>query len=138
MWWLFAILSAFFASLTAIFAKLGLSGINSNIAVAVRTVIIFCMTVLIILSGNTAKDLNMITNKNILFLVLSGVSTGASWMFYSRALQIGNVSQVAAIDKLSVALTIILSCLLLGEPISFKTMTGVILIITGVVVLILK
>jgi transporter family protein len=138
MWWTYAILSALFASLTAIFAKLGTANINSNLATAIRTVIVLLMIGSIVLVRGEAKGLATVSKHNLVFLVISGMATGLSWLFYFKALQAGNVSQVAAIDKLSVALTIILAVVFLGETISLKTAIGAGLIITGTVVMIVK
>ena len=137
MWWIYALLSALFAALTAIFAKVGVANVNSNLATAIRTVIILIVAWGIVLARNEQKQLNAVSKHSLLFLVISGLATGLSWIFYFKALQIGKVSQVAPVDKLSVALTIILSVLFLGEPLTFKTAAGALLIITGTLVLIL-
>ena len=138
MWWIYAILSAFFASLTAIFAKLGIENVNSNLATGIRTIVVLIMIWAIILSRNEAKGIESLSRQNIIFLIISGVATGLSWLFYFKALQLGNVSQVAPVDKLSVALTIILSVLFLGEALTLKTAIGALLIIGGTLVLIMK
>jgi transporter family protein len=138
MWWTYAILSALFASLTAIFAKLGTANINSNLATAIRTVIVLLMIGSIVLVRGEAKGLTTVSRQNLVFLIISGMATGLSWLFYFKALQAGNVSQVAAIDKLSVALTVILAVVFLGETLSLKTAIGAGLIITGTVVMIVK
>lgn len=138
MWWIYAILSALFASLTAIFAKLGVANINSNLATAIRTVVILIMIWSIVLARGEAKGIGALSKQNIIFLVISGVATGLSWLFYFKALQLGNVSQVAPIDKLSVALTIILAVLFLGETLTLKTAIGATLIIVGTFILIMK
>lgn len=138
MWWVYAILSALFASLTAIFGKLGVSNINSNLATGIRTVVILVMIWIIILTRGEAKGINNLSKQNIIFLVVSGIATGLSWLFYFKALQLGNVSQVAPIDKLSVALTIILAMIFLGETLTLKTVIGTGLIITGTLVMIIK
>lgn len=138
MWWTYAILSAVFASLTAIFAKLGVANINSNLATAIRTVVVLCMVWIIVFARNEAKGVGSLSKQNIFFLFISGIATGLSWLFYFKALQIGNVSQVATIDKLSVALTIILSAMFLGETLTYRTVVAATLIITGVIVLIWK
>lgn len=138
MWWVYAILSALFASLTAIFGKLGVSNINSNLATGIRTVVILVMIWIIILTRGEAKGINNLSKQNIIFLVVSGIATGLSWLFYFKALQLGNVSQVAPIDKLSVALTIILAMIFLGETLTLKTAIGAGLIITGTLVMIVK
>ena len=137
MWWLYALLSALFASLTAIFAKIGITGVNSNLATAIRTFIILVMTWALVLARGEAKGISTLSRQNIIFLVISGLATGLSWLFYFKALQIGKVSQVAPVDKLSVALTIILSVLFLGETLTVKTAIGAILIIAGTAVMIL-
>lgn len=101
MWWIYALLSALFAALTAIFAKVGVSNINSNLATAIRTLVVLVIVWGIVLSRNEAKGLAALSKQNILFLILSGIATGLSWLFYSKALQMGNISLVALIDKLS-------------------------------------
>jgi bacterial/archaeal transporter family protein len=136
MWWMYALLSALFASLTAIFAKVGITNVNSNLATAIRTIIILMVAWGIVLAKGEAKGLSTLSRHNIIFLVISGIATGLSWVFYFKALQIGKVSQVAAVDKLSVALTIILSVVFLGEALTIKTAIGALLIIAGTVVMI--
>lgn len=137
MWWIYALLSAFFAALTAIFAKVGVRHVDSDLATAVRTVVILIIAWGIAIFRGGAFTMGMLTKQSILFLCLSGVATGLSWVFYFKALQIGNVSQVAPVDKMSVALAIILSVLFLGEALTWKTVTGAALIIGGTLVLIL-
>lgn len=137
MWWLFALLSAFFAALTAIFAKVGVSGVNSNLATAIRTIVVLLIAWGIVLARNEAKGISMLSKRNITFLILSGIATGLSWIFYFKALQLGQVSQVAPVDKLSVALTIALSVIFLGEALTVKAAIGSILIIVGTLILIL-
>ncbi len=136
MWWIYALLSALFASLTAIFAKIGITGVNSNLATAIRTIIILMVAWGIVLARGEEKGITSLSKQNVIFLVISGIATGLSWIFYFKALQIGKVSQVAPVDKLSVALTIILSVLFLGEELTIKTILGALLIIAGTVVLI--
>lgn len=136
MWWFYAILSAFFASLTAIFAKLGVSNINSNLATGIRTIVILIMVWLIVFARGQNKELATVSKQDITFLVLSGIATGLSWLFYFKALQMGDVSKVAPIDKLSVALTILLAFIFLGEALTLKTLIGAGLIIAGTIVLI--
>ena len=136
MWWMYALLSALFASLTAIFAKLGITNVNSNLATAIRTIIILVVAWGIVLARGEAKGLATLSRQNIIFLVVSGIATGLSWIFYFKALQIGKVSQVAPVDKLSVALTVILSVLFLGEALTIKTAIGALLIIAGTAVMI--
>lgn len=138
MWWIYAIISAFFASLTAIFAKLGVSNINSNLATAIRTVVVLIMIWAIVLARGEVKGIASLSKQNIIFLFVSGLATGLSWLFYFKALQLGNVSQVAPVDKLSVALTIVLSVVFLGETLTIKTTIGAFLIIAGTFVLISK
>lgn len=138
MWIFYALLSALFAALTAIFAKIGVTQINSNLATAIRTVIVLFLIWSIVLVKGELKEIANISKQNILFLILSGIGTGLSWIFYFKALQIGNVSQVAAIDKLSVAITIILSIIILKEALTVKTAMGAGLIILGTLVLTMK
>lgn len=138
MWIFYALLSALFAALTAIFAKIGVTQINSNLATAIRTVIVLFLIWSIVLVQGELKEIANISKQNILFLILSGIGTGLSWIFYFKALQIGNVSQVAAIDKLSVAITIILSIIFLKEALTVKTAMGAGLIILGTLVLTMK
>ncbi len=138
MWWIYAILSALFASLTAIFAKVGIANINSNLATGIRTVVVLIMLWCIILARGEAKGISSLSKQNIVFLVFSGIATGLSWLYYFKALQLGSVSQVATIDKLSVALTIILSITFLGETLTLKTAVGAGLIIAGTLVMIVK
>lgn len=137
MWWIYALLSALFASLTAIFAKVGIKGVDSDLATAIRTVIILVMAWLIVFFKGNVQSITSLTKYNILFICLSGIATGLSWIFYFKALQIGKVSQVASVDKLSVALTILLSVIILKEVLTFKMAIGAILIIAGTIVLIL-
>jgi bacterial/archaeal transporter family protein len=136
MWWFYALLSALFASLTAIFAKIGITGVNSNLATAIRTIIILIVAWGIVLARGETKGITALSRQNLIFLVISGIATGLSWIFYFKALQVGKVSQVAPVDKLSVALTIILSVLFLGEALTLKTAIGAVLIIAGTIVLI--
>ncbi len=135
MWLVYTLLSALFAALTAIFAKIGVANVNSNLATGIRTIVVLIMIWSIIMARDEAKGINTLSKQNIVFLVISGVATGLSWIFYFKALQIGNVSQVAAIDKLSLALTIIIAVLFLGEPLTLKTFLGASLIIIGTLVL---
>ena len=136
MWWIYALLSAFFASLTAIFAKVGIAGVNSNLATAIRSIVILFVAWGLVLARGEASGLQTLSKQNLIFLIISGLATGLSWIFYFRALQLGNVSQVAPIDKLSVALTIILAIVFLGEALTIKTAIGAVLIIAGTVVLV--
>jgi transporter family protein len=136
MWWIYALLSALFASLTAIFAKKGIKGVDTDLATAIRTVIILFMAWSIVFFRGS-QNLGGLTKQNWLFLVLSGLATGLSWIFYFKALQLGKVSQVAPVDKMSVALTILLSVIFLGEALTWKTATGAACIIAGTLILIL-
>lgn len=138
MWWVYALLSAFFASLTAIFAKLGVANINSNLATGIRTIVVLLMIWSIVLLRGETKGIAALSKQNIFFLIISGIATGLSWVFYFKALQIGDVSKVAPIDKLSVALTVVLAFIFLGEALSVKTIIGAALIVAGTVVLIIK
>jgi transporter family protein len=137
MWWVYALLSALFASLTAIFAKIGVTHVNSNLATAIRTIVILLVAWAIVFFRGEYKTISSLSKHNLFFLVISGLATGLSWIFYFKALQIGKVSQVAPVDKLSVALTIVLSVVFLGEALSWKTALGALLIIGGTIVLIL-
>jgi len=137
MWWMYALLSALFAALTAVLAKKGVEHIDSNLATAVRTSFILLLTWSIVLFKGNIGTVQSFTKQNWLFLVLSGCATGLSWLFYFKALQLGKVSQVAPIDKLSVAIAIVLSVLFLGESLTIKTAIGALLIIGGTFVLIL-
>jgi bacterial/archaeal transporter family protein len=136
MWWIYALLSALFASLTAIFAKIGVTNVNSNLATAIRTVIILLIAWGIVFFRGEYKTMHSLSKHNLFFLVISGLATGLSWIFYFKALQMGKVSQVAPVDKLSVALTILLSVIFLGEALTWKTAVGALLIIGGTIVLI--
>lgn len=136
MWWFYAILSALFASLTAIFAKLGVAGVSTNLAAGIRTLIILVLVWSIVLFRGEHKEMNILSKNAVIFLVISGIATGLSWLFYFKALQVGNVSQVAAVDKLSVALTIVLSVIFLNETLNLRTAIGAALIIAGTLVLI--
>ncbi|MEO5648719.1 MAG: EamA family transporter [Ginsengibacter sp.] len=136
MWWIYALLSAFFAALTAIFAKVGIKGVDTDLATAIRTVVILVLAWGIAFFRGGTSTINTLTRQNILFLSLSGVATGLSWIFYFKALQMGKVSQVAPVDKMSVAIAIILSVIFLGESLDAKMIIGALLIIGGTLVLI--
>lgn len=135
-WWIFALLSALFASLTAIFAKIGIKGVDSDLATAIRTVVILLLAWGIALARGATAGLPQLTGRTWLFLVLSGLATGASWLCYFRALKLGPVSKVAPVDKLSVALSLVLAVVFLGETISWKGALGAGLILAGTLVLI--
>ncbi|SFD11661.1 transporter family protein [Chitinophaga sp. CF118] len=136
MWRYYALLSALFAGLTAILAKIGMKGINGNVATAIRTVVILFISWGIVLAAGEFRELKTLTKNNLLFLLLSGVATGLSWIFYFKALETGPVSKVAPIDKLSVAIAIGLSIVILKESVDWKTIAGALLIITGTITLI--
>ncbi|WP_335994038.1 EamA family transporter [Fusobacterium polymorphum] len=137
MWFIFAILSAIFAALTSILAKIGIEGVNSNLATAVRTVVIVFMAWLMVFITGNQNGIMDISKKSWLFLILSGLATGASWLCYYKALQLGEASKVVPIDKLSIVITIILAFIFLGEQITLKTLIGCSLIIAGTFVMIL-
>ena len=138
MWWIYALLSAFFAALTAIFAKVGLENVNSNLATAIRNIVVLVLIWLIVFFRNEYKGIGELSQRNWIFLGISGLATGLSWIFYFKALQKGEVSKVAGVDKLSLALTIILAILFLGETLTWKTAVGAVLIIAGTLFLISK
>ncbi len=138
MWWIYALLSAFFAALTAIFAKIGIKDVDTDLATAVRTVVILFIAWAIAFVRGGVTTIATLTKHNLLFLGLSGVATGLSWIFYFKALQMGKVSQVAPVDKLSVALAIVLSVVFLGESLTVRNTIGALLIIAGTIVLIIK
>lgn len=138
MWKYYALLSAFFAALTAIFAKVGVRDINSDLATAIRTTVILFITWGIVLFGSHVDEIRGIPRHSWLFLVLSGAATGLSWLFYFKALQTGDVSRVAPIDKLSVVITICLSFLFLKEEVSLRVVVGALLITCGSIIMLLK
>jgi transporter family protein len=136
-WVIYAILSAFFASLVAIFGKIGIRGVDSNLAVAIRTVIIVVFAwVIVFLQGNASEALK-ISRHSYIFIILSAVATGLSWLFYYKALQLGEASKVAPVDKLSVALTIVLAFIFLSEKPTFGNVLGGLLVTAGVLVTVL-
>lgn len=135
-WRLFALGSAIFAAFTAIFGKVGVSDINSNLATFIRTVVILLVTAAMISLRKEWRAPASLDTKSLVFLILSGLATGASWLCYYRALQLGPASKVAPIDKLSVAFVIVLAFLFLGEQMSLKTIFGGLLIVAGSVVLV--
>ena len=137
MWKLYALLSALFAALTAIFAKVGVKDINSNLATAIRTTVVLLITWGIVAFSHHAGEMRSIPRQSWLFLLLSGAATGLSWLFYFKALQNGDVSRVAPIDKLSVVFTICLAFLFLGEPASPRVILGALLITGGAIVMML-
>jgi transporter family protein len=137
-WVAYAVLSALFAALTAIFAKIGLKNVNSDLATAIRTVVILFITWGIVIFRGNASGLPGLSRNNWIFLILSAIATGLSWLFYYRALQLGRVSEVSAIDKGSIVFTILLSFFFLREPLTPKLLTGAALIVAGMLVLVWK
>lgn len=137
MWAVYALCSAFFAALTSILAKVGIEGVNSNLATAVRTAVVLVMAWLVVFATGTAEGLWSIGRRSWLFLVLSGLATGASWLFYFKALQIGEASKVIPVDKFSVVLGILMAFIFLHEAVTAKTLVGGALIAIGTFVLIL-
>lgn len=136
MWWMYALLSALFAALTAIFAKVGIKGVDTDLATAVRTVVILVIAWGIAFFRGGASTIGSLNKTNWIFLVLSGCATGLSWICYFKALQLGEVSQVAPVDKMSVAIAIVLAAIFLRDPLTLKTAAGALLIIGGSLVLI--
>ena len=137
MWFTFALLSALFAALTSILAKIGIDGVNSNLATAIRTVVVLFMAWGMVFITGTQNGITEISTKSWIFLILSGLATGASWMCYYYALQIGDASKVVPVDKFSVVISMILAFIVLKETITFKTLIGGILITLGTFVMIL-
>ena len=138
MWLLFAIFSAIFAALTAILAKIGIENVNSNLATAIRTVVVVVMAWGMVFLTNAQNGIFSIGKKSWIFLILSGLATGASWLCYYKALQLGEVSKVVPIDKLSLVITIILAFIFLHEEISAKSLIGCILIGIGTLIMVIK
>lgn len=136
MWLVLALGSAIFASLTSILAKIGISGVNSNLATAIRTVVVVFMSWGMVFITNSQGGLLDITRKSWIFLILSGLATGASWLCYYKALQIGEASKVVPIDKLSVVLTLILAFIFLHEEFTLKSLIGCILIGLGTIIMV--
>ena len=137
MWLFFAILSAVFAALTSILAKVGIAGVNSNLATAIRTMVVVAMAWGMVFLTNTQGGIAHISKKSWIFLILSGVATGVSWLCYYKALQMGDVSKVVPIDKLSVVLTLILGFVFLHEKFTPKSLIGCVLIAAGTLVMVL-
>lgn len=137
MWLIFALLSAVFAALTSILAKIGIDGVNSNLATAIRTVVVVIMAWGMVFLTNTQSGITEITRKSWIFLILSGLATGASWLCYYKALQIGQASKVVPIDKLSVVITLILAFVFLHEEFTMKSLIGCVLIGAGTLVMVL-
>lgn len=137
MWFVFALLSAVFAALTSILAKVGIEGVNSNLATAIRTVVVLVMAWGMVFVTNTQGGLTDISKKSWLFLILSGLATGATWLCYYRALQIGEASKVVPIDKLSVVITLVLAFVFLHERFTPKSLIGCLLIGAGTLLMVL-
>lgn len=137
MWFLFALFSAIFAALTSILAKIGLDGVNSNLATAIRTVVVVFMAWGMVFLTNAQSGISEISKKSWMFLILSGLATGASWLCYYRALQIGEVSKVVPIDKLSIVITLVLAFVFLHETFTAKSLIGCVLICAGTLLMVL-
>ena len=136
MWIVFALLSAFFAALTSILAKIGIQDINSNLATAIRTIVVLVMAWIIVFVTGKQNDIANIGQKNLIFLILSGIATGLSWLCYYRALQIGEVSKVMPVDKFSLVIGMVMAFIILKETITLKTIIGGVFITIGTFVLI--
>ena len=137
MWLVFALLSSVFAALTSILAKVGIESVNSSLATAIRTVVVLLMSWLMVFITDAQGSITEISKKSWLFLILSGIATGASWLCYYKALQTGDVSKVVPIDKLSVVLTLIMAFAFLGEKFTPKSLVGCLLITAGTLVMVL-
>jgi transporter family protein len=135
-WWVYALLSAFFAALTTILAKVGVQQVSSNMATAIRTVVILLIAWAIVLARGEQSQWATISTRTLVFLCLSSIATGLSWIFYFRALQIGKASFVSAVDKSSLVIILLLSALFLGESLTWKVVVGIGLIVVGTIVLI--
>ena len=137
MWLIFAILSAFFAAATAVLAKIGIDGVDSNLATAIRTMVVLLMAWGIVLVTHAEARIGAISTKSWLFLILSGLATGASWLCYFYAIKMGDVSKVVPVDKCSLVITIILAALFLGEAFTWKTFIGSLMIVGGTLIMLL-
>ena len=137
MWFVFALLSAIFAALTSILAKVGIDGVNSNLATAIRTVVVVVMAWGMVFLTNAQNGITEISRKSWIFLILSGLATGASWLCYYKALQIGDASKVVPIDKLSVVITLVLAFVFLHEDFTIKSLIGCILFGIGTLIMVL-
>ena len=137
MWFVFAVLSAVFAALTSILAKVGIDGVNSNLATAIRTVVVVLMSWGMVFITGAQAGLSEISKKSWLFLILSGLATGASWLCYYRALQIGDASKVVPVDKLSVVITLVLAFVFLKEEFTAKSFIGCMLIGAGTLIMVI-
>ncbi|MBE6895384.1 MAG: EamA family transporter [Ruminococcaceae bacterium] len=137
MWFVYALLSAVFAALTSILAKIGIDGVNSNLATAIRTVVVVAMSWGMVFLTDAQNGIHSISNKSWMFLILSGLATGASWLCYYKALQIGQASKVVPVDKLSVVITLILAFVFLHEKFTAKSIIGCILIGAGTLIMVI-
>ena len=137
MWFILALLSAVFAALTSILAKIGIDGVNSNLATAIRTVVVLAMAWGMVFLTNTQGGISDISKKSWLFLILSGLATGASWLCYYKALQIGEASKVVPVDKLSVVITLVLAFVFLHEQFTAKSLIGCLLIGAGTLIMVI-
>lgn len=137
MWFILALLSAVFAALTSILAKVGIEGVNSNLATAVRTMVVLAMAWLMVFITDTQSGITDISRKSWIFLILSGLATGASWLCYYKALQMGEASKVVPIDKLSIVFTIVLAYFFLHEQVNAKSIFGCLLIVAGTLLMML-
>ena len=137
MWFVFALLSAIFAALTSILAKVGIDGVNSNLATAIRTVVVVVMAWGMVFLTNAQNGITEISRKSWIFLILSGLATGTSWLCYYKALQIGDASKVVPLDKLSVVITLVLAFVFLHEDFTIKSLVGCILIGIGTLIMVL-
>ena len=137
MWLVFAIMSAIFAALTSILAKVGIEGVNSNLATAIRTVVVVAMSWGMVFLTNSQNGITEISRKSWIFLILSGLATGASWLCYYKALQIGDASKVVPIDKLSVVITLVLAFVFLHEDFTIKSLIGCVLIGIGTLIMVM-
>ena len=136
MWFVFALLSAIFAALTAILAKIGIEGVNSNVATAIRTVVVVLLAWAMVFITHSQHNIAQLIQRSWLFLILSGVATGASWLCYYKALQMGETTKVVSVDKLSIAITFVLAIIFLHEDFTLKSVVGVSLITIGTLVMI--
>jgi len=137
MWLILALLSAVFAALTSVLAKIGIDGVPSHLGTAIRTGVVLVLSWAMVFLTNTQGSLGSISRKSWLFLILSGLATGASWLCYYKALQLGSVSKVIAVDKLSIVITLVLAFVFLHEPFTWKTLAGAALIAAGTLVMVL-
>lgn len=137
MWFVFALLSAVFAALTSILAKVGIEGVNSNLATAIRTLVVLALAWVMVFITNSQGGLGEVSKKSWLFLVLSGLATGFSWLCYYKALQMGEVSKVVSVDKISIVITFVLAVIFLHETFTLKSLVGITIITIGMLVMVL-